>query len=187
MKPTPIKILITTSRRPTPRVRSLVKDLAGVLPNAERFTRGHYSMEELAREARIRGFNRVVVVSGRKGNPGIMRVYEVGERSLAHIASLKIKGAALSRELRRPLPRFKPKGMIVEVDGSPLSDLVSDLLVRSFNARLYEEPSEWEVTVRLEGVEDYVLLEFFVKGKPVGPRLKVAPTRGFKDHDKGRI
>ena len=185
MKPTPVKVLVTTSRRPTPRIRSLVKDLAGVLPNAERFTRGHYSMEELAREARIRGFNRVVVVSGRKGNPGIMRMYEVGERCLVHIASLKVKGVALSRELRRPLPPFKPQGMIVEVDGSPLSDLVSDLLVKSFNARLYEEPSEREVTVRLEGAEDFVVLEFLVKGRPVGPRLKVAPTRGFQSDDKG--
>ncbi|MEB3847147.1 MAG: hypothetical protein GSR74_04140, partial [Desulfurococcales archaeon] len=65
------------------------------------------------------------------------------------------------------------------------SDLVSDMLVRSFNARLYEEPSEREVTVRLEGAEDFVVLEFLVKGRPVGPRLKVAPTRGFQSDDKG--
>ena len=185
MKPTPIRILITTSRRPTPRVRSLVKDLAGVLPNAEKFTRGHYSMEELAREARIRGFNRVVVVSGRKGNPGIMRVYEVGEGPLIHIASLRIKGVALSRELRRPLPLSKPQGMVVEVDGSPLSDSISDILVKSFNAKLYEEPSEREVVVRLKGAEDFAILEFFVGDRPVGPRLKVAPTRGFENDGKG--
>ncbi|MCE4620087.1 MAG: hypothetical protein F7C33_03585 [Desulfurococcales archaeon] len=162
-----------------------MKDLAGVLPNAEKFTRGHYSMEDLAREARIRGFNRIVVVSGRKGNPGIMRVYEVEEGSLAHIASLKIKGVALSRELRRPLPRFKPRGMIVDVDGSPLSDLVSDILVRSFKARLYEDPREREIVARLEGADDFVILEFFAKEGPVGPRLKVAPTRGFTSGDKG--
>jgi U3 small nucleolar ribonucleoprotein protein IMP4 len=173
-----VKILITTSRRPSPRTRSLVKDLASILPNADRFTRGHYSMRDLAREALLRGANRIVVIAGRMGNPSLMRIYAVEEDSLRNIASLIIKGVALSRELRRPLPLHKPKSMIIEVDGSPLADLVSDYFIKAFGARLLEKPTPSDIIAKLQSSsQEIVTVEFLMGGKLVGPRLRVYPTR----------
>ncbi len=171
-------IIVTSSRRPSPRVRSLVKDLSSVLPNAERLTRGHYSMQELASEALIRGADRVVVIGGRRGNPSIMRIYEVKDRSLANIVTFIIKGLALSRELRRPLPNEPPKGIIIEVDDTPLSEEFADAFVKAFHARVWERPSDSDILAVLSAEEeDVVRVEFKFQGQMVGPRLRLAKPR----------
>ncbi len=171
-------IIVTSSRRPSPRVRSLVKDLSSVLPGAERLTRGHYSMQELASEALLRGADRVVVIGGLRGNPSIMRVYEVKERHLVNIVTFIIKGLALSRELRRPLPDEHPRGIIVEVDDDPLSEEFADAFVKAFRARVWERPSDSDILAifSAEG-EGVVRLEFKFRGQMVGPRLRLAKPR----------
>lgn len=175
-----LRFLVTSSRRPTPRIRSLVKDLAGILPGAEKFTRGHYSMRELASEALLRGASRVIIVGGRKGNPSIIRVYEVRSGGLDNIVTFIVKGVALSRELRRPLPKEKPTGMIVETDGDPVSDEFADAFIEAFSARVFEEPRQGDIVavINVEG-DNKVRVEYMFRGRLVGPRLKLAKPQSM--------
>lgn len=174
------KFLITSSRRPTPRIRSLVKDLAAILPGAEKFTRGHYSMRELASEAMLRGANRVVVVGGKRGNPSIIRVYEVKDDDLNNIVTFIVRGVALSREVRRPLPSEKPEGMVVETDGTPIADEFADAFIKAFEARVFEKPGNRDVLAVINAEsDDRVRVEFMLREKLVGPRLRLAKPQSM--------
>ncbi|HLI46013.1 MAG TPA: hypothetical protein VKU94_02345 [Geobacterales bacterium] len=68
-----MKLLITTSRRPSRRTRSFVRDLA-LLFNAERITRGKSSIDDLLSEL-VNG-SKLLVIDTKKGNPSRIRVYD---------------------------------------------------------------------------------------------------------------
>jgi rRNA maturation protein Rpf1 len=86
-------MIITTSRKPCRRTRSLCKDLERALPGALYITRGKKSMDEILRDEKI------ILVSDRKGNPGKMELYE--NKNL--VASFLIKGIKLKREIKKKI------------------------------------------------------------------------------------
>jgi len=164
-------------------VRSLVKDLASILPEAVRLTRGHMSMRDLAREAEMQGADRVVIVAERKGNPGIIRVYKPADDDLVNIVSFIVKGVALSRELRRGLPREPVKSMLVEPRQPGLPEEFADAFIIAFHAQtLDRDPGPRDIVASIDGLtEDSVKVEFEWRGRPVGPRLKLGkPARMVK-------
>ncbi|MCE4604684.1 MAG: hypothetical protein F7B20_06945 [Aeropyrum sp.] len=170
------RILVTTSRRTSPRVRSLVKDLAQTLPGAFKFTRGHYSMVELAREALLVGADRLVVISERRGNPGIIRVYDVDIKSGPNnIASFIVKGVSLARESRRGYPSLAGGEVLAaRAMDSGVAAEFSDAFVLAFHARLYEAVAGSFVEARISSINSRdVIVEFYYGGRPVGPKLKL--------------
>ncbi|MFQ6075740.1 MAG: Brix domain-containing protein [Candidatus Bathyarchaeia archaeon] len=70
-------ILITTSRRPTQRVRSFFKDLERVIPGARRVNRGKLSMEGVAERVVELGGDRVILIERWKGGPGKVGLYRL--------------------------------------------------------------------------------------------------------------
>ena len=176
------RVLVTTSRRPSPRIRSFVKDLVAVVPGAFRFTRGHYSMEELAREAYLKGADRIVVVGERRGNPGIIRAYAFKPEDLRphNIVTFIVKGVTLSREAHTPPP---PRGAVRELVANPLTGGVAeefaDAMVTAFHARLKPRVRRGYVEARIKGLDPRtVLVEFYLLGeKRVGPRIKLGKPR----------
>lgn len=177
-----LRVIVTTSRKPSPRSRSFVKDLVSVLPGGVRLTRGHRSHVDLAWEALRVNANRVVIVGEWKGNPGVMRVYEPLEGfKLKHLVTMVILGVKLAREAGASKP-VSPRLLVVEADGSSISEEFSEALVRAFHAKL-KAPSDVKdyVVARLEGLsEDTVKLSFHWKGALVGPQLKLRKPRNVK-------
>lgn len=55
-------ILITTCRRPFPRMRTFSNDLSRLLPNSKRLTRGKQSLKEIAEKAVLQGCSRLLVL-----------------------------------------------------------------------------------------------------------------------------
>ena len=172
-------LIVTTSRRPSPRTRSLVKDLVGVIPGAVRLTRGHMSMEELAREALIRGLNRVVVIGERRGNPSIIRVYAVKSEGLGldNIVSFIVKGVTLSREAGSGYPGVKSV-LVVESDGSSISDEFAEAFIIGFKARLSGPRDSVIARIKAVGAKE-VTVRFLWRGTRVGPRLKLSKPRAM--------
>ena len=186
--PSPKPILITTSRRPSPRVRSFVKDLVLVIPGAVRLTRGHLSMRDLAVEAQLVGADRVVVVGEKRGNPGIIRVYKVSGDSLVNIVSFIVKGVALSRETGAGQPsKGTPLRLVVDTDGSSVADEFADAFVVAFHARVFEDPRPGDVLARITGLDERtVRVEFYQSDRRVGPRLKLGkPAVMVKEGGEG--
>ena len=65
-------ILISTSRRPSTRTRSFVKELLGVIPLSFQVTRGKKSIEELKDVAILKGCRRLMIVESKDGNPSTL-------------------------------------------------------------------------------------------------------------------
>ena len=173
------RILITTSRRPSPRTRSLVKDLAALFPGSYRVTRGHMTLGELALEARSIGVERVLIIGERRGNPSILRFYEPRGSNLVNIVTLIVKGVKLSREAGTRPPRGA-HGIAIMYDDSEEAMEVAEALMRGLKARL--KPSRSDVIVMLEGRSGEVLTQFQFRGRRVGPVLRLSrPMRMIKD------
>jgi len=167
--------LITTSRRSSPRVRSFIKDLAGVFPGALRTQRGHKTLRDLAIEAYVNKLKYIVVVSELYGNPRSISIYEVLEEPglrLVKIVDLLLKGVKLSRENPLSARIFGVETLNVDYSKCISSDcyLLADVLNRIFQSKISENP---DITVILEE-EKYIEVKFQgVHGKLVGPILKV--------------
>ncbi|MEB2836721.1 MAG: hypothetical protein GSR80_000671 [Desulfurococcales archaeon] len=170
-------ILFTTSRAPSPRTRSLTKDLAAVIPGGFRVTRGHLTMEELAAIARIRGADRVTIIGERRGNPSILRVYEAARPplrpSLRNIVTLIIRGVALSRERgARPL-----RGGALYVEVAEGVEEYGEALIRAWHARLAAN-TQPRVRAVIKPDTGGAIIDFQTRdGRPAGPRLRVAKPR----------
>jgi len=172
------KIVVTTSRRPSPRTRSFVKDLVSVLPGALRVTRGHLTMDELGVLASSHGADRLVVVGERKGNPSIIRVYEVSPPTTPrNIVTFKIVGLSLARELRRGVPQ-ETKFLYVDVEDEELLDF-AEAFILAFHAKLKypgaRTPRDSLIALITPLREAIALVEFSKPdGTKVGPKLKLA-------------
>jgi len=78
-------ILITTSHRPTQKMRTLIKDLNRVLPNTIRTNRGKLSMKGVAEKALEYRADRVIIVERYKGSPGGILLYKITSDRLEQI------------------------------------------------------------------------------------------------------
>jgi len=94
------KILLTTSREPTAKIRTLCNDLARVIPNTVRVNRGKMSTDDVAEKALEIDAERVVVIDRRQGGPGTIKFFKVEESGLVSIPPVvHVRSITLSREL----------------------------------------------------------------------------------------
>ena len=153
-------ILITTSRRPTKRIRSFIKDLAKSIPNAVRRNRGKASTEDLCIEALARGLSRVLIVERWRGNPGIMRFILVGPRLCEHLkTAFVLKGVTLSREIGlRNRRKTEKRELILAVPhnaGKDSTDLCEEL---AFCLGEHIEVDRIDIAGKPSGYEEYSVL-----------------------------
>ncbi|MEM3522776.1 MAG: hypothetical protein QW589_06300 [Candidatus Bathyarchaeia archaeon] len=92
-------ILVTTSRRPTRRLLSFVKEFTYSLPNAFKIQRGKFGIYELTRMAIDKGIKKIIVVHRWKGNPGKIEFGKINNSELKIIPPLiYLAGVKLRRE-----------------------------------------------------------------------------------------
>jgi U3 small nucleolar ribonucleoprotein protein IMP4 len=181
-------ILITTSHRPSQRVRSFVKDLASVLPRAVKVNRGKSTLRDLYYDAVGLGVKRVVVVSTWKGNPGTIWVYEPlkpPEQRLGLLLSLRLRGVRLSRETPGAVRSRRSRSLGVYPEGGEEQRLLADMLVRGFLGRLVFDPETpgFDSVAVVRPAEGLVAeVGFLCGGKRCGPLLRVV---GAVDYASG--
>lgn len=98
-------ILITTSRRPTRRIRTFCNDLSRCIPNSIRINRGKLSREGLAEKALELEADRVMIVDRWKGGPGKIELFNVNESLVGFPPLIYIRGIKLQREMGFPKSR----------------------------------------------------------------------------------
>ncbi len=92
-------ILVTTSRRPTGRTRTLCNDLARSIPRAVRINRGKLNLDGIAEKALEIDADRVVVVNRWKGGPGKIEFFKAGSEGLTPVFPiLYVAGIRFQRE-----------------------------------------------------------------------------------------
>jgi len=187
------RIIVTTSHRPTQRVRSFVKDLVSVLPGAEKLTRGKATLRDLYYEAAARGAQRVIVVSVWKGNPGTLHVYEPLEPpslELRLMLRIMLEGVRLSRETPGAQRAYGAQSLGVYVPPAASDELhrLADTLARALLASIaidYDEALDrFDVVAVLDkGRGSIAEVEFRCSsGRVCGPLLRIA---GVVDYDAG--
>ncbi len=91
-------MLISTSRRPSNRTRSFVKELLGVIPLSFHITRGKKSVEELKDIAVLKGCRRLMIVESKDGNPSALSFMYVDKDNWKWIGVIDIT-VSLRREM----------------------------------------------------------------------------------------
>ncbi len=189
-----MKVIVTTSHRPTTRTRSFVKDLVAVIPNSSRFTRGKATFNLLALLATDFNADRILVVRNWKGNPRFLDIYAVEPLgpSTKKICTIVLKGIKLAREAKCSHPPFKPKRVVVPI--SDVSDEESEKLVECLSRGLYINPVDSiEEVCRNDRSSTLVLritctpqgfreLKFYdCEGRQFGPVIRVWKTKLYLD------
>lgn len=134
-------ILITTSHKPSPRLRSFVKDFASVIPGTLKLNRGKKTLEDLLYDAIELNADRLIIVGEKKGNPGSIRVYLIDreEEKLRELAYYSIKGVKLSRENPYATRIYNPTVLMVDSSNvkSSVEEEFIDIFSKSFKAKIH--------------------------------------------------
>lgn len=172
----PRKILLTTSRSPTPKIRTFCNDLTRVIPSVVRVNRGKMSMGEVAEKALEYGADRVVIVDRWQGGPGKIEFFHIGTEGLVPASPvLHVAGIRLQREFA-PV-RLKPVHSLVIIQSADNSMEIANSLSKFFNVPVLfekEELSKYQVAMRiLHDATRRVQITFMLLPQKVevGPRI----------------
>jgi len=101
-------ILITTSRDPTRRIRTLCNDLTCSIPNAVRVNRGKMNLEGIAEKAIELDANEVIIINRWKGGPGKIELFQASSEGLTPGPPLLyVRGVRLRREFKAKARPFR--------------------------------------------------------------------------------
>ena len=117
----PAKILLTTSRNPTPKTRTFCNDLARVIPSIVRVNRGKMSADEVGEKALEFGADRVVIVDRWQRGTGSIRFFRLDESGLVSTPPIiHVVGIRLRREFS-VVSKVKPAlSLMAELSGRVL-------------------------------------------------------------------
>lgn len=112
-------MLLTTSRRPTGRMRTFCRDLANSIPDVVRVNRGKMSLDGVAEKAIELEADRVVVVDRWRGGPGKISLFQVSSTGLKPVPPLMlIKGIRLRRDLNEGRRGVRSSAITLEPEDS---------------------------------------------------------------------
>jgi U3 small nucleolar ribonucleoprotein protein IMP4 len=112
-------MLLTTSRRPTGRIRTFCRDLANSIPDVVRVNRGKMSLDGVAEKAIELEADRVVVVDRWHGGPGKINLFQISSTGLKPVPPLMlIRKILLRREFKEGTRRARSSAITVEPQDS---------------------------------------------------------------------
>jgi len=160
-----LMLLITTSRRPSRRTRSFIRDLYHVIPGAKRVNRGKKSAEDLKKLAIGEGLKRVLIVGTLKGNPSTLTFLSTLPTEVQYLPlMIWLNGVTLRREMT------KRRAPFVRSLGVARTPRVPDEFVLGFSSGLgtddFKEIEEPEDVPKLVDYYDVILL-IQKKGKEI--------------------
>jgi U3 small nucleolar ribonucleoprotein protein IMP4 len=127
-------MLLTTSRRPTGRMRTFCRDLANSIPDAVRVNRGKMSLDGVAEKAIELEADRVVVVDRWRGGPGKISLFQVSSTGLKPVPPLMlIKGIRLRRELNEGRRGVRSSAITLEPEDSAELTRIAGQLSKYFS------------------------------------------------------
>lgn len=136
------RILITTSRRPTPNVRRFIKQLIAVIPDAYYQLRGKLTLSMLTIWAIDFDIEKILIVRNRKGNPGYIDVYQVNhvDKTLTKFCTMYVCGFSMDRANTKLISRYKPKYIIMLNNTLNTIDdeAIAECLLAGFNVAVYD-------------------------------------------------
>ncbi|MEM0010264.1 MAG: hypothetical protein QW424_02305 [Candidatus Bathyarchaeia archaeon] len=178
-------ILVTTSRRPTRRIRSLCNDLTYSIPGLIRVNRGKMNLIEVGEKAVQMNSDKFIIVDRWKGGPGRIRLFKITEEGVKETPPrLYITGIKLRREFNIPRGWVKEKInlLFLEEDKEESSEIEEFKLAISefFGIPTFKVNTEtlgYEAYMNITaGVDCWAIISFFrLPGRiEIGPRIKIS-------------
>ena len=126
-------MLLTTSRRPTGRMRTFCRDLANSIPDVTRVNRGKMSLDGVAEKAIELEADRVVVVDRWHGGPGKISLFQVSSTGLKPVPPLMLIGKIrLRRELNEGRRGVRSSAITLEPENSVELERVAGRMSKYF-------------------------------------------------------
>lgn len=172
-------IAIGSTRKPTDRIRSFIKELTHVIPNAVRLTRGKQGFAEFCEEATSAGASRILLVGAWHGNPGrlVFLQQKASEGWVFQPPTILLKSVTLLRELGRNPP--SPRTTLYVVPDTPQDAAPAASLAAVLDAAVTPRdglPLSSDRGALLQvGLHQRSALEFLspAEKEPLGPTLHV--------------
>lgn len=125
------RILLTTSRDPSSRLTSFLKELRLVFPNSQRINRGNAVIKELVETARANDFSDIVLVHEHRGEPDGLIVCHLPYGPTAYFG---LSGVVLRHDLTQKLGTMSEANphLIMDNFSTPLGARVSQILSALF-------------------------------------------------------
>lgn len=188
------KIIITTSREPSQKLRMFVNELVSVIPYSKKLQRGKRTFEDLYLALKSYGADRLVVVGDWRGNPSTFSAYSpnIGGTFLSKIFEFNIKGVSLVRDIRGSLPKIRPRKIGVslleleEDDALKFAEKLSQTLHATmiYKVHMFEE---CDVVVEVEKCLECKFKLLFIDpktGSIIGPVIKVGEAKFAEREDR---
>lgn len=99
-----MKLLLTTSRKTSQRVRQFIKEFSYIFPKSfiQRSNRGKMSLNELFEQS-LNRYDRIILITNRHGNPNKILGYYKKESTFQWCFEFKLQNVKLSYELQTSL------------------------------------------------------------------------------------
>ncbi len=188
------KVLLTSSREPSRRTRSFLKDLSSIAPWIMRVNRGKMTFQELVSLSLEEGASTLLIVGERRGNPSIIRIYDLNdvneERLPLHAYTIFLTGISLSRERGHAVQgTFTPSGIVIEAKPARREaerNLVLALYKMLGPTNITYDSSEKEnllrvIVSRRRGVYT-VAFRYGHQGREIGPLLRIDGVKRVGRH-----
>ena len=182
-------VLITTSRRPTRRTRSLCNDLARAIPGAIKVNRGKMSIKDVAAKTLELNANAAIIISVYRGNPGKIWFLQVTEHSYHWVPpDMLLAGVKLQREFGYfKLPTLRKLAVTVleeaEYELKELAKALSNILKvplicvsTSHRDLLKQQIKDFDVLLYVNSDPQFKSAIKFIQtidGKEIGPRIRI--------------
>jgi len=178
------KLILTTSREPSRRTRSFVKDLTATIPHALKINRGKATLQDLRNTAINKNAYGVLVVYERKANPSALVYYELSDSELSRVYLLKITSVKLSREIREYHRPLGIKMLVINASNiiGEFPVLVTEALIRIFKPLIYQNERPLRaIEIVIIGSESEVTISFMCSSsnRPCGPSFKVIGVKKY--------
>ena len=171
-------LLITTSHRPTRRIRALGHDLKRMMPSAIQMNRGKLSFEEVVEQARMARADRVMFLQRWKGGPGKIELYELNSGVDLFFPVIYLASTQHQNELQGRIHETKRLVIVKpQVDGEELTHL-SESLSTFLDTPLVEREQavkDFEIGMTFGKINSHLAMSFEIlsNNTEIGPRLVI--------------
>lgn len=174
-------ILLTTSRRPTKRIRTFCHDVERSIPNVVRINRGKLNVDGIAEKALELNADRVIVVARWKGGPGKIELFQIGPTGLTSVPPLiYVMGLRLQREFGATTRSVQSLAIIASPEKLPQTTKIAESLSNFLNVPMMSmnvSVTEYEALMHISfGTSRNAQITFILLPQriEIGPRIIIS-------------
>ncbi|MEM2897603.1 MAG: hypothetical protein QXG01_08600 [Candidatus Bathyarchaeia archaeon] len=173
--------MVTTSRRPTRRLLSFIKEFTSSLPNAINIQRGKLGINDLRKVAMEHEIDKIIVIHRWKGNPGKIELGEIENSKLKMVPPLMYLAGVKLRKEHGVKGKFKIDSVLLEKNATFKIEKIAKAFSDFISVPLIDESYKRKFKVSLNvskhsKYEAKITLVSLPSMKEIGPTITVKHT-----------